>query len=219
MRRIVIHVLLLSLAYQGIAQENSKISGFSFSHQPFYMIKNMLKTDFDFSLGSGHWITLSPMFAARENFYESDYYYYNDYYEDDFNELLGYGLTIGHRMYGKPIEMPRGFYFMYQAGWNHFNLEYRDRTWGDVQFDGYDAITFDHFDMSTVVDKLGLDILVGYQFVIKDALLLDFYFGGGIRYSIKEFTGNQQREYNYSFTDYGYTGLLPQGGIRLGVVL
>lgn len=193
-------------------------SKLSFTHEPFYMTKNMLKIDVDIALGNGNWLVISPVFAARENpAQEDDYYYYDDYYSDEYNKLIGYGLTLGHRIYGNT--QPKGFYFSYQAGWKHFQMDYRNRSWGNIDFDGYDAITYDLFNMSTLIDKIGLDILVGYQLLIKDALILDFYFGGGIRYSFREFTGNLEKEFNSSITDYGYTGLLPQGGVRLGVVL
>lgn len=219
MRKALVFTVIASISATIWCQEKDETARFSFSHEPFYMIKNILKTDVDIALGSGNWLIISPMFAARENHYEDEYYYYDDYYEDEFNKLLGFGVNVGHRMYGNPIDIPRGIYFMYQAGWRHYKLDYRDRTWGETEFDGYDAITYDYFDMSTTIDKLGLDILIGYQFVIKNALMLDLYLGGGIRYSIKEFAGNQKREFKYNFIDYGYTGLLPQGGVRLGVIL
>ncbi len=65
-------------------------------------------------------------------------------------------------------------------------------------------------------------VLIGIQFDVTKRIILDFYAGGGVRYSdVDDEYEDYVQEDEYNFTDYGvfemeYTGIKPKLGMQLG---
>jgi len=63
-------------------------------------------------------------------------------------------------------------------------------------------------------------VITGFQFDLLPRLVVDFYFGGGIKYAVVEDTiGSflpENYTYNYGILDREYTGVIPRGGLQIG---
>ncbi|NJK98635.1 MAG: hypothetical protein HC905_30280 [Bacteroidales bacterium] len=58
---------------------------------PFHLVNNGIRVDYDRHLGKNHWIQIGPQFYAADKSDEESL--------RDFNELIGAGISVNHRMY------------------------------------------------------------------------------------------------------------------------
>ncbi|MFO7658181.1 MAG: hypothetical protein R6W78_14065, partial [Bacteroidales bacterium] len=72
---------------------------------------------------------------------------------------------------------------------------------------------------TTVIDKTGPNILIGYQKKVLDNIFIDIFCGGGMRYSFIKTSSLAPRNFDQDIFHYGYTGTVPLVGFRIGIVL
>ncbi len=183
--------------------------------EPGYLFMSGLKLNLSYNAGKGNWITLSPVFygAMRDT---SNYIYEGD---RSYHKLLGYGIELGHKVflfhdiYG---ERAKGFYFKYDFKYTYFNIKKNVYA----QFENPDnSYSYRDGEENSKIGKVGGDIILGFQLSVKEKLFFDFYTGVGIRYST--FSSNTKKAYRYNTNvwDFGYTGIVPVFGVRIGVGL
>lgn len=167
------------------------------SFHPFHLVNNGIRIDYDRKIARNHWIQIGPQFYAAEKTEDSD--------AREYNELLGVGISVYHRIYLGNKAPSLGTYFSYGATISHFNLKYDESTSSRT------GVTSE-----TNINKFGGDIVIGYQAQAFERLIIDVYAGLGGRYADRKFTGPTQKKYNEFLYDYGYTGNVILGGIRIG---
>ena len=191
---------------------------------PQLMFISGLRADLDVHLGnSNSWLVIAPQYyLARHhaNDNNDDYYSTYDDYESSnrYKNLEGFGLEINHRIYITNKLSPEGVYLAYGIMYNHFELTYED-DWGYIEYDGLQAITYGLFEHNTTIDKLGPNILIGFQKKVLDRVYLDIFCGGGMRYSFTETSSLSPRYFNNDPFQFGYTGTVPLAGFRIGIIL
>lgn len=192
-RRFLILLITLTVFQFTKAQETGINEMLAF--HPFHLINNGIRIDYDHKLTSKHWIQVSPQFYAAERTDDSDF--------RNYNELLGVGFSIFHRIY-LSNQTEFGTYFSYGFTYSNFNLKYDEDNSGLVN------------TAETNINKFGGDIVIGYQSVAFEKLVIDLYAGLGSRYSSRTYIGTMQRKFNKLMYDYGYTGNVLVAGIRIG---
>ena len=219
-RKLTLFFILLSITPMLIYGQDVK-SPLAVGWYPQLMFIRGLRADVDIHLGkSKSWLVIAPQYflANRHNntFYES----YDDYNSSNaYKKLEGYGLEIGHRIYVTNNLMPEGVYLSYGIMYNHYDLTYEDESWGQIEYVDLDAITYGLFEHNTHIDKLGPNILIGYQKKVLDRIYVDIFCGGGMRYSIIKTSSLLPRNFDSDLFQFGYTGTVPLLGFRIGIVL
>lgn len=204
--------LLISVS----AQE--KVNRFNVSYMPQYMLIFGQRMDLDIRLGqSNHWLVFGAHYYLNYA-YDSknmDYYDYED--ETGYDKLQGYAFNLEHRIYLSNESLLNNIYFNYGLYYGHFNINYGEYSWGSIPYeDDLEALTYDIFDRTTHIDKLGPNIMIGYKQDFIDNFFFDFYAGAGLRYSIISPDDGSQRTYSEHLFSYGFTGTTFLVGIRIG---
>ncbi len=167
------------------------------SFHPFHLVNNGIRIDYDRKIAKNHWIQIGPQFYAAEKNEDND--------GREYNELMGVGFSVYHRIYLGSKAPSLGTYFSYGATFSHFNLKYDEPTSSRT------GVTSE-----TSINKFGGDIVIGYQTQAFERLIIDVFAGLGGRYADRDFTGLTHKKFNKFLYDYGYTGNVILGGIRIG---
>ena len=166
-------------------------------------------------MGKGNWIVVSPVFygAVRDT---SNYIYERD---RSYHKLIGYGLELGHKVFlfhEYYNNRAKGFYFKYDFKYTYFNIK-KTLTTDFVNPDG--SYSQRPGTENTHISKVGGDIILGLQLSVQEKIFFDFYTGVGIRYSTFDSNTSTAYQYNQNVWDFGYTGIVPVFGVRVGVAL
>ena len=93
-------------------------------------------------------------------------------------------------------------YFAPYAGYKNMNVDIDDYYWEEDNY--IENIRSEH------VQAINAGIVVGYKFILNRRLILDAYFGGGIR------KANDIEEYWEDIFDPSYNGIAPRVGLDIG---
>ena len=176
---------------------------------PQYTISGGLRFDIDRSVSktSNQWLIISPQVFALTGMR----------YDHDFEELLGVGLDLKHKIYLNPNSMkPLGFYAEYGVMFQYFSItENRQFTepFTENGVEYYEVVTG---DLNTRLYKMGGNFHLGYQWLVGDKVYFDIYTGAGIRISHNNHNEGFDTWYNNYWVDYGYSGTLLDAGFRVG---
>ncbi|MBN2613441.1 MAG: hypothetical protein JXB00_17940 [Bacteroidales bacterium] len=220
MQKKTITIFLILTISVTLAYSQEERSPLAVSWYPQLVFIRGLRADVDIHLGnSSSWIIFSPQYFLAERQsggYENEYEDYNSSYQ--YNKLNGYGAELSHRIYINNKLTPTGIYFSYGILYNHFELKYKD-DWGYIDYMGLSAISYGEYEHTTVIDKAGPSILIGYQKKVLDKIFIDVFFGGGMRYSFIETSSLAPRNFDNDIFQYGFTGTVPLAGFRIGIIL
>jgi hypothetical protein len=196
LKNLLISSVFLFLTFSAKAQNDSLAFDEVLSFHPFHFVNNGIRIDYDRHLGKGHWLQIGPQFYVAERSV--------DQYDDlrEFKDLLGVGVSIYHRIYVGKEKPLKGTYFSYGFTYNHFNLKYDNTTTKEEE--------------ETEINKFGGDIVIGYQTMFMDKLVVDFYAGLGGRYADLRYRGDTHKKFNDFIYDYGFTGNVIIMGVRIG---
>jgi hypothetical protein len=216
---ILTQTIIISLLIPAYNQEER--SPLAIAWCPQLMAIRGLRVDIDIHIGkSKSWLVIAPHYYLAKR--HADIYYdeYDDYSSSaSYKKLEGYGLELYHRIYVTNSYTPEGVYLGYGLQYGHFNLTYEDYSWGEIEYLDMQAITYGLFEHNTYIDKMGPNVVIGYQKQILDRIFVDFFCGGGIRYSIINTSSLFPRNFDDDPLQFGYTGTVPLAGFRIGIAL
>ncbi len=190
---------------------------------PQYIITNGLRIDVDIQEKESHnWLIISP------------YYYFDrssvdllnlsgtdDYYDPySYDQMLGVGIGIGRKTFLSKKPVSEGFYLYYGATYKYFDIDGNNFTW--IEYTGSDGLPYQQMadiEYTMKINSIAACAAVGYQFQVVSSLYIDAYLGFGIKYAFHYSPEHVTIKYNRGENDYGYTGTLLVGGIRIGIGL
>lgn len=212
--------LLLLFSYVCIIGQEQR-SPAAIAWYPQLMFIRGLRVDVDIHLGNSRsWLILSPHYYLANRHPGTSYENYDDYNSSNaYKKLEGYGAELHHRIYIINNLTPEGIYMSYGIQYGHFDLTYEDYCWGEIDYIGTTAITYGLFEHQTTIDKIGPNFIIGYQKQVLDRIFVDFFCGGGIRYSFISTSDLYTRNFDSDPFQFGYTGTVPLTGFRIGISL
>lgn len=193
-------------------EEKSEIKSrkFALGFAPYYTITNGFRLDFDFRINKEkpYWMILSPQF----------YYHENNNNFQEYIEMKGFGLDAHFRIYLSEKSKPKGPHFSPGFTFQYFNV--KDEIFQPVEFtqNGQTYFTMEESIENSNIFKLGPNVLIGYQFLINDVMYLDLYGGISFRLSFDNRSDDLKNSYQDWWGDLGYSGILLNGGMRIGIV-
>ena len=203
------------------------------SFVPQYMIISGMRVDIEKRIGNtDQWLLFGPQVYLREKNPSDDNYYYNyyddyDYYYYDtevYDMMAGYGITCYHKIFMGLLEEETnysGTYLAYGLSFQNFFFKYKEQEWVTYEENGMEYLRESETltDKNRIIYKMGLNLIFGYQILPLDKIICDVYMGAGMRYSLRYPSYLEKLKFNNHIIDYGYSGITPVVGFRLGIVL
>lgn len=196
-------------AQEGNNDENND-GGFALGFVPQYTFVNGLRVDMDFRTGknSDGWIILAPQI----------YYNEDENYNQSYEEMSGYGMDLYYRHYLNGNASAEGLYFNFGVTFQYFRVKEYDLVMEEFEENGATYFKYVNKLVDNDLYKVGPNLLLGYQVLIKDKLFLDFYAGPAFRKSFDNKDDMVVESYNDWWGDLAYSGILLNGGLRLGII-
>lgn len=195
---------------------------------PQYLLVDGLRIDLDFKMNNPKkWLVVSPIIYLQGNAknpwyggYYYDYEYSHDNYSSsDFESLQGFGLElIFKQMFSKKTN-GTGIYLGCGPVYRFTQLERDGLYWIEGTLNGIPTTVEETGLYYTDIHKVGANCILGVQFQIFDNFYGDLFLGFGMRYSFVSSSKGTGHQYNSSWVDYGYSGVLMVSGFRIGVGL
>jgi hypothetical protein len=213
MKKILLIAIIISIFFNTETQaqkDTVKLDGIIFSFVPQYLINRGIRLDIEKQITPRSFIQICPQFyLGEQKDRNSNDIYYNDvsYDEDDFNKVTGGGLNIYHKIFANEDFLSKGVYFSYGVSYSYFEIEYFDEYLGNT------------INSTGTIQKVGGDLLIGYQFFFRNKLSIDLYTGVGTRFSEMDTDGEDSNRFNNNYFSYNYSGNLMHIGFRIGLIL
>ena len=202
------------------SQETAAPSRFMFKMSPQHLFQNTLKIGGEFFSKSKP-SSFTLFLHAVSNNRDQDPYWLFPY--------NGGGAEISYRQYILPIQtrttrkgrsFTQGIYFsaFLQGGAYKGDYDFWDGHYDRVT----NQYTEEHIIYQETAQNLATGFSIGLQQIYWKTLSLDLYLGAGYQAGQRSITGTTPDEpYNYTgpLDDAGYTGVLPKGGLMLGIFL
>lgn len=140
---------------------------------------------------------------------------------EGYEEMTGYGMNVYYKQFlfhsnnkNSNNISKTNIYFSIGPTFQHFSLTDVEELPVEFIQDGVTYIRFTSGEVITRINKIGANANFGLQFTFG-LFILDIYTGIGIRYAFDE-DGHLTDIHNSQWVDYGYSGMLLDGGIRFG---
>ena len=205
---LITGIALLTLNIKA-QDDGSKKYNSSVSLVPQYTIVSGLRLDIDKAISKDHlqWLSFSPQIYVS---WQSNF--------ADYEDMWGMGLDVKHRIYlNKTLTKPEGFYFQYGPGFQFFSINDNREYSESYMEDNNEYWRVVSGDINTKVYKVGGNLHLGYQSMIGDKVIVDFYLGSGIRLSFDNHNDGLHPWYNNWWGSPGYSGTLLDAGMRIGI--
>lgn len=212
MKKFIILALLVGFTLASTAQEKKSMTGdFAIALVPQYAIYNGIRLDFDFKIKPNQVLTLAPMF---------NYAYKSEIYYPDATNYTGGGLKVNYRYFPQSSGTPVGGYLGMGLHYKYTSVEYSSFDYYNYEEDGLTYQSYGEMDKEESFHQGGYDLLVGYQWIFDDLLIMDLYCGWGFRASgfDPDKAGNDSFWAETIF-DPAYSGFTPLLGFRVGLFL
>jgi hypothetical protein len=136
------------------------------------------------------------------------------------DDITGGGAEFSGRIYfANTKRNMNGAYASYGINYTYFNLTARGKTWNTHQEDGLEVIKYEFVDKHIDLHKGGVVFNMGYQFNIKNIILIDLYGGFGMKKCYSPQGDFALKRYDNHVFDLSYSGLDPRIGYKIGFVL
>ncbi|GEM_PF-314424 len=180
---------------------------------PQYAVISGIRIDYERKISSrNQWLVFSPQYYSNSNGYSG------------YHDMTGTGLNVFYKQYLWQADRKNGhdhsrskLYFSAGPTFQYFSLLSIEEVPEEFTENGITYIQFHSEEVPTRIYKLGLNVDFGYQ-VTLNRFILDFYLGIGMRHALDE-NGEKMDDLNDDWLDYGYSGALMDGGVRLGFLL
>jgi len=199
-------------AFTQEAEKEKENPLFGFGFVPQYATVYGMRLDMDIRVmkDKPHWLILSPQF----------YYNANNNGNQEYLNMTGGGFDLHYRLYLNAGSLPKGPYFTPGLCFQFYNVEEYEYVSVPYLENGVHYFYMEEQEVKRHFFKTGPSILLGYQFVLNRVMYIDLYGGIGFRLSMVNNGDGNSTNYEYDdwWGDLGYSGMLLNGGVRVGVI-
>ncbi len=216
MRKILLYLIFFATTQSIVhaQSDQSSVDKSEFNNAisivPQYAFISGIRVDYERKLKrEDKWILFAPQLYLKTN---SNY---------DYDELTGVGMNVYYKMFLAQSRKKNGnglsrtnVYFSVGPTYQHFRINSIEQFPVEFTEEGITYIRFETGEYTTRINKFGGNANFGLQFTFGQ-FLLDIYGGIGIRYALDS-NGGMINYFNDDWLDFGYSGILLDGGVRLG---
>lgn len=224
--KAILIILALSVGAPIYAQQETEVANTitepqnALSFVPQYAILNGLRVDYERRIKNGnHWIVMAPTFFLDAS--NNNYYYDDDY--SSYETMVGVGINLYYKSIvykSNRINVKSGLprhslYFSAGPNYQYFSLTNTEEIAVPFVDNGITYYEFDLQDIKKTINRFGAIANVGWQLAFG-RFMLDLYLGVAVKYSTGEGGGIIKTNYA-EWTDLDYSGILLDGGVRVGM--
>jgi hypothetical protein len=187
------------------------------SIMPQVLFKNGIRFDIE-KKSSRYSFTIAPQFySGLIKGYSMNY----DHQTSDFrnSKLNGYGIELIGKTYVKNNRDDIKPYIGLGFNYNHFGIRYEKEDWHSYIVDGIEYYSLDWKKSHQKINRAGVNFMAGALFFIDEVIFMDMYIGIGSRRSFIKDDLDKPQNFSSGFINYGYSGPVLLGGIKLGISL
>lgn len=185
-------------AQDSLPQYNKAI----YSFVPQYLIKQGIRIDIEKQIKGQHFLQVCPVFYLSEQ-NNDDFLFDNNAY----TKLIGGGVHLYHKYFVSENFDKNPLYISYGLNYNYYEVDF------------YDEYLDETVLANSSIQKMGFDVIIGYQSIIKDVVSIDIFTGLGTRYALMNSSTDNTDKFNQGYLGYNYTGNLLLLGFRIGMKL
>lgn len=226
--KLLLLVLIITITTPVIAQQSSEKVELpnqpdnAISFLPFYTFINGIRIDYEKRIkNTDHWLVFGPQFYLDASY--NGYYYYSDGSYTNYESMVGFGINLYYKSIvfkSNKINWKSGLprqaiYISAGPNFQHFSLTNTEEVAVPYIEDGTTYYQFDVQEIKKPVNRFGAIVNVGWQLAF-DHFLFDLYLGVAIKYSVGEGGKIIKTDYS-SWSDMSYSGILLNGGLRVGM--
>ncbi|MDX5348182.1 MAG: DUF3575 domain-containing protein [Hymenobacteraceae bacterium] len=168
---------------------------------PQQFIMKAFQVDYEIAFGNRHSIQFSPSITVREN-------------DNNYKKVTGGGLEVIKKFYiGTQAQPLEGFYAGLSGSYHRYSVESND----DCFFDWQTGQEICNTGRKEKINRFGLNVIFGHQFIIHDVVAIDLFVGGGMRIADSDNPRNKNERFDRDIFDYDYTGVAPKIGVSVGL--
>lgn len=213
MKKLAVIIIVIFSCQNLYAQINDSLKCTKIiSIVPQYVFQNGFRVDYEISLKKNlqSWLQISPEFFINTDG--------NDISSYNYKNMSGFGLEIHHKYFMTEHNNRFGLYMAYGGGFQHFGITNTQQVNYSFSENGAEYISYKTADVTTPINRILLNFMVGKQIIKHKPFIIDYYMGVGFRYSL---TKNMELidTFNQTWFDYGYSGSLIVAGIKFGFCL
>lgn len=190
------------------ARENT--NKYVISIVPQSTAENALRVDIDKRLNNGTTLIVAPRFYLSQS---------NSTWEgENSNSMIGVGGELFQKIRVNDLSRPVRAYFAYGVLYNFYHVTYTESVWVESSVVGVDALVQEDKEKTVNINKMGPSLNIGIEFEPIKRFVIDIGAGFGARYA---FVSQGDKDYIKSHSgilNMGYTGILPLGVAKLGIV-
>jgi hypothetical protein len=177
---------------------------------PLYLFNGGLRLDFEKRIdNTPAWIQIGATgYHLARHTGRSNYWYRPS---GEYNYLAGGGLDLNYKRFYNRKET---LYYSAGGAFTHYYIEYSGKHLRSYDEDGLTYYMYKYGNQKQKINKLGLNMYLGYQSP-RPSFLFDMFVGIGYRYSFRSYGKNEL--YENGMIALGYRGFVVTAGVRLGI--
>lgn len=194
---------------------------FYLSIVPQFLIINGLRVDLERRFpGTQHAIVVSPRIFVGSISGESVWSSSSNFTEFD---QSGFGVEVAHKIYiDKDYSRVANWYMSYSLFYHNQVMSYQGPGLESTTFNGVQAFTVvNNLDQELTINQYGGFFNLGSLFYVDRKIYIDAFIGIGIKRSqTRDSSYNDQEKDTFEdgFLNYGFSGTLPNLGMKIGIL-
>lgn len=215
MRTFCIFISLTVAALSTIFAQSSVESGGAeipknaVSIVPQYAAISGIRIDYERRMKGDNWLLFAPQLFVNQTG------------NNDYDQMTGFGMNLYYKLFLSRSKKKNatGFsrtniYFSAGPAYQYFSLTNLEEVPETFTENGITYIGYTSGEVTTRINKFGANADFGLQFAFE-RFILDLYGGVGIRYAVDQ-NGHLMDRYDNGWLNFGYSGILLDGGVRFG---
>ncbi|HOS84809.1 MAG TPA: hypothetical protein PK199_07830 [Bacteroidales bacterium] len=216
MKNLSILLMCTLVSITAIAQEKTVFSArentnkYVISIVPQSTAENALRIDIDKRLQNGTTLIIAPRFYLSQST--------STWEDESSNDMIGVGGEIFQKIRVNDLSKPVRAYFAYGILYNFYHVSYTETDWVQSSIIGVNTLVEKENEKFVNINKMGPSLNIGIEFEPIKRFVIDIGAGFGARYAFVS-QGDKTYIKNHSgILNMGYTGVLPLGVAKLGIV-
>lgn len=213
--KITVSLILCLLFVKYSQAQNTKNNNLLIMGVPQYLLVNSVRIDIDKNIkGTNKWVVISPQIFNGETGAISNMFSGRFNYLD----VKGGALGLSYKYVLSEKSNSQGVYVAAGGAYHYLKVKSEGVLW-EAQSPGSLIMVQKQGSVSSIINRMGLNSIVGMQLKTNSNIFMDFYVGFGIKLGLDKTEEGGITDLSAYASDYGYSGTYLLMGVRFGIGL
>jgi hypothetical protein len=205
-----LYTIIATAQENGVFSARENTNKFVISIVPQSTAENALRVDIDKRLNNGTTLIVAPRFYLNQS---------NASWEGETSSsMIGVGGEIFQKIRVNDLSKPVRAYFAYGLLYNFYHVSYTQTEWVQSSVVGVNTLVPEEKTKTVNINKMGPSLNIGVEFEPIKRFVIDVGAGFGARYAFVSQGDKSYINNHDGILNMGYTGILPLGVAKLGIV-